>query len=163
MNIKLKKKFLYFDKYRIKCAIGKRGITRKKLEGDNKTPAGVFKFNSIFYRKDRVKKIKSSLQKNIIKKNMGWCDDSNSKFYNKLIKFPFKFKAEKLWLKDNVYDVLLISNYNTKPVVKKKGSAIFLHIAKKNYPATKGCVAVSKKDMNLLLSKIKTKTKIKIY
>ena len=163
MNIKLKKNFLYFDKYRIKCAIGKRGITHKKLEGDNKTPVGVFKFNSIFYRKDRIKKIKSSLQKNVIKKNMGWCDDSNSKFYNKLIRFPFKFRAEKLWLKDNVYDILLIINYNTRPVVKKKGSAIFLHIAKKNYPPTKGCVAVSIKDMNLLLSKIKTKTKIKIY
>jgi L,D-peptidoglycan transpeptidase YkuD (ErfK/YbiS/YcfS/YnhG family) len=163
MNIKLKKNFLYFDKYRIKCAIGKRGITHKKLEGDNKTPVGVFKFNSIFYRKDRIKKIKSSLQKNVIKKNMGWCDDSNSKFYNKLIRFPFKFRAEKLWLKNNVYDILLIINYNTRPVVKKKGSAIFLHIAKKNYPPTKGCVAVSIKDMNLLLSKIKTKTKIKIY
>ena len=163
MNIKLKKNFLYFDKYRIKCAIGKRGITHKKLEGDNKTPVGVFKFNSIFYRKDRIKKIKSSLQKNVIKKNMGWCDDSNSKFYNKLIRFPFKFRAEKLWLKNNVYDILLIINYDTRPVVKKKGSAIFLHIAKKNYPPTKGCVAVSIKDMNLLLSKIKTKTKIKIY
>jgi L,D-peptidoglycan transpeptidase YkuD (ErfK/YbiS/YcfS/YnhG family) len=163
MNIKLKKNFLYFDKYRIKCAIGKRGITHKKLEGDNKTPVGVFKFSSIFYRKDRIKKIKSSLKKNVIKKNMGWCDDSNSKLYNKLIRFPFKFRAEKLWLKDNVYDILLIINYNTRPVVKKKGSAIFLHIAKKNYPPTKGCVAVSIKDMNLLLSKIKTKTKIKIY
>ena len=163
MNIKLKKNFLYFDKYRIKCAIGKRGITHKKLEGDNKTPVGVFKFSSIFYRKDRIKKIKSSLKKNVIKKNMGWCDDSNSKFYNKLIRFPFKFRAEKLWLKNNVYDILLIINYNTRPVVKKKGSAIFLHIAKKNYPPTKGCVAVSIKDMNLLLSKIKTKTKIKIY
>jgi len=163
MNIKLKKNFLYFDKYRIKCAICKRGITHKKLEGDNKTPVGVFKFSSIFYRKDRIKKIKSSLKKNVIKKNMGWCDDSNSKLYNKLIRFPFKFRAEKLWLKDNVYDILLIINYNTRPVVKKKGSAIFLHIAKKNYPPTKGCVAVSIKDMNLLLSKIKTKTKIKIY
>ena len=65
MNIKLKKNFLYFDKYRIKCAIGKRGITHKKLEGDNKTPVGVFKFSSIFYRKDRIKKIKSSLKKTL--------------------------------------------------------------------------------------------------
>ena len=65
MNIKLKNKFLYFDKYRIKCAIGKRGITHKKLEGDNKTPVGVFKFSSIFYRKDRIKKIKSSKKKTL--------------------------------------------------------------------------------------------------
>jgi L,D-peptidoglycan transpeptidase YkuD (ErfK/YbiS/YcfS/YnhG family) len=163
MNIKLKNKFLYFDKYRIKCAIGKRGITHKKLEGDNKTPVGTFKFNSIFYRKDRIKKIKISLKKNVIKKKMGWCDDSNSKFYNKLIMFPFKFKAEKLWLRENIYDIVLIINYNTNPVIKEKGSAIFLHIAKKNYQSTKGCLAISKKDMNLLTSKINTKTKLIIY
>jgi L,D-peptidoglycan transpeptidase YkuD (ErfK/YbiS/YcfS/YnhG family) len=163
MNIKLKNKFLYFDKYRIKCAIGKRGITHKKLEGDNKTPSGVFKFNSIFYRKDRIKKIKTSLKKNVIKKNTGWCDDSKSKFYNKLIKFPSKFNAEKFWLKENIYDVVLIINYNMNPVVKQKGSAIFLHIAKKNYLGTKGCIAISKKDMTLLINKINSKTKIKIY
>ena len=97
MNIKLKNKFLYFNKYKIKCSIGKRGITIKKLEGDNKTPAGVFKFKSLMYRQDRIPKIKSRLKKIIIKKNMGWCDDSNSKHYNKLIKFPFNFRAEKLW------------------------------------------------------------------
>ena len=49
MNIKLVNKFLYFNKYKIKCAIGKRGITGKKVEGDNKTPSGLFKFNTIFY------------------------------------------------------------------------------------------------------------------
>jgi L,D-peptidoglycan transpeptidase YkuD (ErfK/YbiS/YcfS/YnhG family) len=163
MNIKLKNKFLYFDEYRIKCAVGKRGITHKKLEGDCKTPSGVFKFNSIFYRKDRIPKIKTNLQKKIIKKNMGWCDESDSKFYNKLIKFPFNFRAEKFWLKENIYDVVIIINYNIKPVIKKKGSAIFLHIAKKNYAPTKGCIAISKKDMTLLISKINIKTKIKIY
>jgi len=163
MNIKLKKKNLYFGQYRIKCATGKRGITHKKLEGDNKTPAGTFKFNTIFYRKDRILKIKSSLPKIIIKKNMGWCNDSDSKFYNKLIRFPFNFKAEKMWLSANIYDVIVVINYNTKNIIKKKGSAIFLHIAKKKYPPTEGCIAISKKDMNFLVSKIDVKTKLKIY
>ena len=150
MNIKLKNKFIYIHEYRIKCAIGKRGITDKKVEGDNKTPAGVFRFDSLFYRKDRLKKIKSKLPKKIIKKNMGWCDDTRSKYYNKLIRFPFILSAEKLWLNENIYDILLVINYNTKPVIKKKGSAIFLHSAKKNYKPTRGCIAISKKDMNLL-------------
>ena len=163
MNIKLKNKFLYLNEYKIKCAIGKRGITSKKSEGDNKTPSGIFQFKTIFYRKDRVRKIKTILQKIVIKKNMGWCDDSNSKFYNKLIKFPFIFKAEKLWLRENTYDILLIINYNTKHIVRQKGSAIFLHIAKRYYTPTRGCVAISKRDMNLLISKINTKTKLKIY
>ena len=160
MNIKLKNKFLYFDEYKIKCAVGKRGITNKKIEGDYKTPSGFFMFKSIFYRNDRVPEIRSALKKRVIKKNMGWCDDPISKYYNKLIKFPFNFRAEKLWLRANIYDVIVIIDYNTGPIIKKRGSAIFLHIAKKNYPSTKGCIAVSKKDIMLLISVIDHKTKL---
>ena len=160
MNIKLKKNFLYFGKYKVKCAIGKRGITSKKIEGDKKTPKGTFTFESIFYRKDRIPKIKSILKKNIIKKNMGWCDDTCSNKYNKMIKFPFNLSAEKLWLKNNIYDVIIVINYNLKPVIKNRGSAIFLHIAKKNYAQTRGCIAITKKNMILLAGKISNKTKI---
>jgi L,D-peptidoglycan transpeptidase YkuD (ErfK/YbiS/YcfS/YnhG family) len=160
MNIKLKNKFLYFNKYKIKCAIGKRGITLKKEEGDKKTPKGAFTFKSIFYRKDRISKLKSILKKNVIKKNMGWCDDVNSNLYNKMIKFPFNFSAEKLWLKNNVYDVIIVINYNLKPIIKNKGSAVFLHVAKKNYSPTKGCIAITKKNMILLASKINSSTKL---
>jgi len=160
MNIKLKNKYLYFDKYKIKCALGKRGITSKKVEGDKKTPRGTFTLKSIFYRKDRVSKIKSSLLKKKIKKNMGWCDDIRSKYYNKMINFPFNLSAEKLWLKENIYDVVVVINYNLKPVIKEKGSAIFLHIAKKNYQSTNGCIAIKKKDILLLISKVNNKTKI---
>ena len=163
MIIKLKNKFLYIDEYKIKCAIGKRGITSNKIEGDNKTPSGVFQFKTIFYRKDRISIIRSHLKKIVIRKKMGWCDDPTSKHYNKLIKFPFHFKAEKFWLKENIYDVIIIINYNMKPILKKKGSAIFIHIAKKNYSSTRGCVAISKKDMNLLISRISSKTKLKIH
>jgi len=162
MNIKLKNKFLYFGEYKIKCAVGKRGITSKKIEGDQKTPKGTFNFKSIFYRKDRISKIKSNLKKNVIRKNMGWCDHVGSEYYNKMVRFPFNMKAEKLWLKNNIYDVLVIINYNLKPVIKNKGSAIFLHIAKKGYPATRGCIAIAKEDIILLASKINSKTKLKI-
>ena len=160
MNIKLINKFLYFSKYRLRCAIGKRGITYNKKEGDQKTPRGTYKLETVFYRKDRVKSLKTLLKKIIIKRNMGWCDSSKSKFYNKLIKFPFSDSAEKMWLKEKIYDIIIIINYNSKPIIKNKGSAIFLHIAKKNYSPTKGCIAICKKDMFLLASKINRKTKL---
>ena len=160
MNIKLKQNFLYFDEYIIKCAIGKRGITSRKVEGDNKTPKGTFTLKSIFYRKDRIPKLKTSLKKIVIKKNIGWCDESSSRQYNKMIKFPFRLSAEKLWLKDNIYDVIIVINYNLRPVIQNKGSAIFLHIAKKNYQSTNGCIAIKKKDMLLLINRISNKTKI---
>ena len=160
MNIKLKKKFLYYKNYKLRCAIGKRGITSNKKEGDKKTPKGTFTFGLLFYRKDKIIDLNSSLKKQIIKKNMGWCDDSDSKFYNKLIRFPFKDSAEKLWLKKRMYDLILVINYNLKPTIKKRGSAIFLHLANKNYTPTRGCIALSKKDMLLLINNINKKTKL---
>ena len=163
MHIKLINKNLYLNDYKLKCTVGKRGITGKKKEGDKKTPKGSFKFVSLFYRKDRIKKVKSNLKKYVIKKNMGWCDDPKSKYYNKLIKFPFKFSAEKLYLKKNIYDIILILNYNSKPIIRNKGSAIFLHISNKKYTPTNGCIAISLKDMKLLLKKINKKTKISIF
>ena len=104
MDVILKKKFIFYRDYKAKCAIGKRGISKKKLEGDKCTPKGRFKFKYIFYRKDRVKKIKSKLKLVPIKKNFGWCDDIKSKSYNKFVKFPFKFKAE--IISQKIYTIL---------------------------------------------------------
>ena len=160
MNIKLKGKYLYYLKYKIKCSIGKEGITRNKKEGDLKTAKGKFKLKLIFYRKDKIKILKTSLKKIAIKKNMGWCDDIKSKKYNKLISFPFKYSAEKLWRKDNIYDVAIVLNYNLNPVKKNKGSAIFLHIAKKNYIPTRGCIAINEKDMLNLTTNLKKNSAI---
>ena len=94
---------------------------------------------------------------------MGWCDDPKSKKYNKLIRYPSSYRSEKLYRKKNLYDILIVINYNYKPSIKFKGSAIFLHLASKNYKSTKGCVAVSKKDMKILLKFIRRKTKFIIY
>ena len=160
MNIKLVNKFLYLGKYKLRCAIGKRGITYNKKEGDRKTPRGIFGFKSIFYRKDRINNLKTLIIKKKIEKNMGWCDDTSSQFYNKQITFPFKKSAEKMWLRNSMYDVLIVIDYNLKPVIKKKGSAIFLHVAKKNYSPTKGCIAVNKKDILFLIRKINKNTKL---
>ena len=92
---------------------------------------------------------------------MGWCDDSLSKKYNKEINFPFKYKAEKLYRKDKIYDIFINILYNQNPTKKNKGSAIFLHLTN-NYKKTQGCIAVDKKDMLILLKLINKKTKIKI-
>ena len=132
----------------------------KKKEGDLITPKGKYKVIYIFFRKDRISNFKTSMPKRSINKNMGWCNDPKSKKYNKLIKFPFKYRAEKLYRTDNIYDLILVLNYNNNPVIKNKGSAIFIHIAKKNYKSTEGCVAVSKKDLKKIVKKIKKKTTI---
>ena len=163
MHILINKKYLTFDNYKAKCAIGKRGIGNKTKEGDLITPKGIYKVKYVLYRKDRVKKIKTKLKKVIIRKNMGWCDDPKSEFYNKLIKIEKSTNArhEKLFRKDNKYDIFILIKYNYKKILRNKGSAIFLHLTK-NYAPTKGCIALKKKDFLILCRLIKKKTKIKI-
>ena len=163
MHIKLINNNLLFNQYKIKCATGKRGISIKNVEGDKVTPKGTFKVKGLFYRQDRVKKIKTKLKKIKLKKNMGWCDDPMSKYYNKLIYFPFSHRAEKLYLKNNSYDLILVLNYNMNPVIINKGSAIFIHIANSKYGKTNGCIAISKNNMRLLLKNINRNSKITIY
>jgi len=163
MHIRLKNNFIYFYNYKIKCSIGKNGLSSKKREGDLKTPRGKYKFKFLLYRRDRIKKIQCKLKKINIKKNMGWCDDPSSIYYNKLIKFPFKKSAEKLFLKKNIYDLILVINFNTNPVIKNKGSAIFFHLADKKFNPTKGCVGIQKKEFLKILPLITKKTKFFIY
>ena len=162
MHILIKNKFLIYNNYKVKCALGKRGIGNKKKEGDFITPKGLYKIKFILYRKDRVKKIQTKHKKIIIKKNMGWCDDPKSHKYNKLVSLPFNYGYEILYKKNHVYDIILILNYNMNPIKRNKGSAIFIHVAKKNYQNTKGCVAVKKNDLLKLLKEIKINTKVKI-
>ena len=145
MHILITKKYLVYKNYKAKCAIGKRGIGYKKKEGDLITPKGKYRIKYILYRKDRIKRIQTKIKKIIIKKNMAWCDDPNSKNYNKLIKLPSTFNYEKLYRRENVYDIILVLNYNMNPVIKHKGSAIFIHVARNDYKKTEGCVALKKR------------------
>ena len=162
MNIIIKKHLLLYKGYKLKCSIGKSGITHVKKEGDLATPKGVFKLGLLYYRKDRNKSLKSKLKKKIIKKNMGWCDDSKCKKYNQEIYIPSKYESEKLYRKDKIYDILINIKYNHSPVIKEKGSAIFLHLTNNKYKPTKGCVAIQKKDFLKILPFINRNTKISI-
>jgi L,D-peptidoglycan transpeptidase YkuD (ErfK/YbiS/YcfS/YnhG family) len=154
--------FLKYKKLKFKCALGKAGIGKKKKEGDNITPIGTFKIVKIYYRSDRIKKISSKFRLIEITKNIGWCDDSKSRKYNQPIKLPTKYGHEILYRRDNIYDLILVLNYNMKPTIKNKGSAIFIHIAKKNYKKTAGCIALKKTALVLLVKKINKNTKVSI-
>ena len=154
---------LLIDDFKFKCSVGKKGFTKKKIEGDLTTPNGSYNLGNIYYRADRVQKPQSKLKLISIRKNMGWCDDPKSKFYNRLIKINkrLKIKYEKLYRKDNKYDFFILIKYNYINPIKFRGSAIFLHLTK-NYSPTKGCIALCKKDFLILAKLINKKTKIKI-
>ncbi len=156
------KETLEIDEFKFKCIVGKNGCSKKKIEGDKKTPIGIFDLENLYYRKERIKKPLTSLKCVEIKKNMGWCDDIRfPKKYNKLIRTNKIIKHEKLKRKDHKYDLLIPIKYNFKKPVVGKGSCIFIHLTK-NYKPTDGCIAIKKKDFLIMLKLIQTNTKIKI-
>ena len=157
----IEKDTLLYDEFKFKCSIGKNGKTTKKIEGDNKTPKGLYTLGPLYYRKDRLPKLSTKLKKIEIMKNFGWCDDVKSKFYNKPIKTNINVRHEKLYRNDKKYDLLIPIEYNSNKPKKNKGSAIFIHLTT-NYRKTQGCVAIKEKDMLILLKLINKKTKIKI-
>ena len=91
MIIKLiNKDTLIVGEFKLKCCIGRNGISKKKVEGDWTTPSGEFKIGNLYWRSDKIKKPETKLFCKKIKKNMGWCNDINSAFYNKEIKINKK-------------------------------------------------------------------------
>ena len=162
MTIILKNKTLIFDDFIFNCSIGKKGLIKKKVEGDKKTPIGIFSLGNLYFRKDRNTKPQTKLKCIPIKKNMGWCNDEKSKkYYNKLINVNKKIRHEKLFRKDYKYDFVIPINYNTKNIKIGKGSAIFIHLSKRLLP-TAGCIALRKKDFLILVKIINKNTKIKL-
>ena len=163
MTIFLKNKHtLQIDDFYFKCCIGKNGITKRKKEGDYKTPSGNFAIEELFFRKDRINKPKTSLKVNKIKQSMGWCDDINHpKKYNRLIKINNKIKHEKLKRNDSKYDLFIPISYNRRNPKVNLGSCIFIHLTK-NFKPTAGCIALKKKDFLIMLKLIGKNTKIKI-
>ena len=146
MTIVVKNKVtLIFDDFTFQCCVGKKGLTKHKIEGDRKTPKGTFSIGNLYYRKDRLPRPETSLKCIPIRNTMGWCDDLRSKkYYNKLFKINKNIRYEKLFRKDYKYDLLIPINYNTKKRKLGRGSAIFIHLTN-NYKKTEGCIGLKKK------------------
>ena len=152
---------LCVDDFQFRCSIGKNNLKKNKIEGDKSTPIGKFKLLNLYYRQDRIKNIHTKLYKVSIKKNLGWCDDAESKFYNKPIIINKHLKHEKMFRKDQKYDLVIVLDYNFKKPISNKGSAIFIHITN-NYKPTAGCIALNKKDLLILLKIISKNTFLQI-
>ena len=163
MTIFVKNKHtLQIDEFKFRCCIGKKGSTKNKKEGDNKTPKGEFEIENLYFREDRKQKPLTPLKCVKIKKNIGWCNDIRfPNRYNRLFKIEKGIKHEKLKRKDYKYNFLIPVKYNFKKPIVGLGSCIFIHITN-NYKPTAGCIALNEKDFLIMLKIIKRKTKIKI-
>jgi len=156
----LNKNTLIIDDFKFKCCVGKGGINSNKKEGDYSTPKGLFGLKKLYFRKDRIGIPNCKIKKKAIKRDMAWCDNPKKKKYNEEIKTRNKNLKESLYRKDHKYDYIISISYNERKI-PGKGSAVFIQLTN-NYKPTAGCVALKKKDFEILLKLINNKSKIKI-
>jgi len=160
-NIEVTGNTLKFKGKEYKCAIGSGGINDNKKEGDGVTPIGCFNIRKVFYRANKIEKPKSVFITEQLQADDAWCDDVDCDSYNTHIKLPHNGSYENLWRgKDDLYDIIVVLGYNDSPVVKGKGSAIFMHTARRGYTPTAGCVALSKVDLLEVLANADLETKV---
>jgi len=132
---------------KLRCAIGRGGISDDKREGDGATPAGLFPVRRVLYRADRVSRPECVLPSEAIAPADGWCDDPTDPLYNQRVQLPYAGRCEALWRDDALYDVVGVLGFNDAPAVPGRGSAIFLHVARPDFGPTEGCVALSRRDL----------------
>lgn len=154
---------LLYNKKRFQCKVGYGGISRKTREGDNITPTGIFRLISVFYRKDKIKRIITHLPTCKITRDMGWSDDSDDPFYNKLVSIPRHRTYETLYRNDDMYDLVIVTDFNINPTIPFKGSAIFIHChGNTNTPFTRGCISLRKTDLISILPKLNKNSRLMI-
>lgn len=137
---------------RLRCAIGRCGIVASKREGDGGTPAGVWRLVEVLWRADRGRRPICALPARRIRSDDGWCDAPADRNYNRPVRHPYAARAERLSRDDQLYDIVVVLDHNRRPRVRGRGSAIFMHVARDDYAATEGCIALRERDLRLLLA-----------
>ncbi len=138
----------------LRCAIGRGGITGNKREGDGATPVGHFRFVAGYYRADREVLRPTGLSMTAIGTRLGWCDAPGDRNYNRPVQLPYPASHELMHRNDHLYDWCLVVDQNYYSRIRGRGSAIFVHVAKKDYAPTEGCVAFAINDLRWLISHI---------
>jgi L,D-peptidoglycan transpeptidase YkuD (ErfK/YbiS/YcfS/YnhG family) len=146
----------------IPCALGRSGATRAKREGDGASPVGRFALIQAFYRADRGPRPRTGLTLRPLRPTDSWCDDPRDRRYNTLVPLPCPPSHEEMWRADHLYDVVVDIGWNRGPIVRGRGSAIFLHLARPGFAPTSGCVAVEGRVIRRLLERIGPRTRIEI-
>ena len=133
--------------------IGRNGFAPpgKKREGDGRTPAGIFPIGTVFgyepsfptrmpYRQATVDDL--------------WIDDVQADDYNRWVRRGTTKASsfERMRRDDDLYKYGIVLEYNTDPVIKGQGSAIFFHLWRGKGIATAGCIALSEENLIRILN-----------
>jgi L,D-peptidoglycan transpeptidase YkuD (ErfK/YbiS/YcfS/YnhG family) len=133
----------------------KRGGGPRKLEGDNKVPAGIFRLGPAFgyAPADRARWIK--LRYVPLTEQIEGIDDPRSRYYNQLVERSKVAivdwrTSEQMRRRDDLYKWGIVIAHNPTGI-PGAGSCIFIHIWRNSSAATVGCTAMPEQNLVQLL------------
>src|SRR5436309_15587512 len=147
---------------RLPVVLGRSGIRANKREGDGATPRGEFRLRQLWWRADRSARPPTLLPARPIDRAVAWCEDPGDRRYNQPFRRSANEPGDRLWRDDRLYDVIIEIDHNTRPRVARRGSAVFLHVARPDRSPTTGCIAFAARDLRRLLARLGPNTRILI-
>jgi L,D-peptidoglycan transpeptidase YkuD (ErfK/YbiS/YcfS/YnhG family) len=146
----------------IPVVLGRAGIRANKREGDGATPRGLFRLIALWWRADRRPRPPSRLPARRIERTLAWCEDPEDPRYNRAFRRSENDEGDRLWRDDRLYDLIVELSHNRRPRVARRGSAVFLHVARPDRTPTAGCVALAAPVLARLLARLGPQTRIEI-
>jgi L,D-peptidoglycan transpeptidase YkuD (ErfK/YbiS/YcfS/YnhG family) len=144
----------------VPVALGRSGIKANKREGDGATPRGKFRPRRLWWRADRAPRPTTPLPVRPIRRDDGWCEDPRDRAYNRPVRVPPDSAADRLWRQDQLYDLIIEIDHNTRPRVAGRGSAVFIHVARPGFAPTAGCIALEPRTLHRLLARLGAQTRV---
>jgi L,D-peptidoglycan transpeptidase YkuD (ErfK/YbiS/YcfS/YnhG family) len=154
--------WLTWDQRTVPVALGRGGIKACKREGDGGTPKGIFRPRQLWWRADRHPRPRTALPARAIRPDDAWCEDPLDRHYNGPVRLVDGQGGDRLQRDDHLYDFIVEIDHNTSPRIAGRGSAVFLHLARKDFSPTAGCVSMTKSAMLRLLERLDPQTRIVI-
>jgi L,D-peptidoglycan transpeptidase YkuD (ErfK/YbiS/YcfS/YnhG family) len=143
-------------------ALGRGGILADKREGDGATPRGRFRLVRLWWNPERGLRPATRLPVRRIAPDDAWCENPADRRYNRPIKIASGAAGDRLRRTDHLYDLIIEIDHNTHPRIARRGSAVFIHLARPGLAPTAGCVAMPRPRLRRLLSQVGPATRIVI-
>jgi L,D-peptidoglycan transpeptidase YkuD (ErfK/YbiS/YcfS/YnhG family) len=146
--------------FTLPVALGRGGIKANKHEGDGASPRGTFRLKRLWWRADKHPRPLTALSARPIGTNDAWCEDPTDRHYNQPIKRRPDEGGDRLMRADALYDYVIELDHNTRPRIKRRGSAVFIHVARPGFRPTAGCIALEIGALRRLLGRLGPHTRI---
>ena len=155
--------WLFAGPLAMQVALGRSGIRADKREGDRGTPRGRFHPVRLWWRADRLLRPRTLLPVRRIGPADAWCEDPADRRYNRAFQRSATEPGDRLRRDDGLYDIMIEIDHNMRPRVAGRGSAVFIHVARDCFAPTAGCIALRRRDLEILLTRIAPKTRIMVH